>query len=181
MSALSQCLAQALEDLLDHDDLPVPEVLPSFYAQSIPSISIEAYLARITKYAPQCSGDVQIISAIYLDRILQKHQSLVLSYHNIHRFVMIANLIALKFYSDIYYSNAYFAKVGGVTCAEINQLEVQFLSALNFDLTVEMDQFTSYKSEILKYSPHLELDGEETLASAFLAHSFVDGEQAQTH
>ena len=43
---------------------------------------------------------------------------------NIHRLVITAVMLAVKFFDDIYYSNAHYAKVGGVQLKEINDLEV---------------------------------------------------------
>ena len=33
-----------------------------------------------------------------------------------------------------YFNNAYYAKVGGVPCAEVNSLELEFLFSINFAL-----------------------------------------------
>ena len=40
-----------------------------------------------------------------------------------------------------YFNNAYYAKVGGVPCVELNQLEVDFLFRVNFSLRVTSDDF----------------------------------------
>ena len=45
-------------------------------------------------------------------------------------------MLAAKFYDDIYYNNAYYAKIGGVPCHEINNLELEFLFMINFTLNV---------------------------------------------
>lgn len=43
-----------------------------------------------------------------------------------------------------HYNNAFYARVGGVTNAELNRLEVEFLFMLDFDLTVTSRVFESY-------------------------------------
>ncbi|KAD7478979.1 hypothetical protein E3N88_02115 [Mikania micrantha] len=43
-----------------------------------------------------------------------------------------------------HYNNAFYARVGGVTNAELNRLELEFLFMLDFDLTVTTRVFESY-------------------------------------
>lgn len=43
-----------------------------------------------------------------------------------------------------YYSNAYFAKVGGVSTEEMNSMEIEFLFDLEFRLFVTTELFLKY-------------------------------------
>lgn len=56
-----------------------------------------------------------------------------------------------------YYNNAYYAKVGGISTAEMNLLEVDFLFGLGFQLNVTPAAFYTYCSylqrEMLIRSP----------------------------
>uniref|UniRef100_A0ACD5V4B8 Uncharacterized protein n=1 Tax=Avena sativa TaxID=4498 RepID=A0ACD5V4B8_AVESA len=67
---------------------------------------------------------------------------------------------------DICYNNAYFAKVGGISLAEMNYLEVEFLFGMGFDLTVSPETFGHYcailQSEMLCLE--LELEPEPPLS-----------------
>jgi len=51
------------------------------------------------------------------------------------------------------YNNAYFARVGGISLAEMNYLEVDFLFGVGFDLNVAPETFADYcavlQSELL--------------------------------
>lgn len=49
-----------------------------------------------------------------------------------------------------FYNNAYYAKVGGVTTAELNRLEMKFLFGLDFRLHVSLRTFGKYCSELEK-------------------------------
>lgn len=50
-------------------------------------------------------------------------------------------MLAAKFFDDQYFNNAYYAKVGGVPCHEINSLEVEFLFMINFSLFVTTGEY----------------------------------------
>jgi hypothetical protein len=76
-------------------------------------------------------------------------------------------MIATKFYSDIFYSNRWFAKLGGVEPAEINLLERILLSQLQFQLVVTQDEFSLYYNEIAKHiAPSMRSDAVRGLLPA---------------
>lgn len=58
-------------------------------------------------------------------------------------------MVAAKFFDDFYFSNEYFAKVGGITTAEINLLEIEFLNLVNFSLHVEPILFFRYRQKLV--------------------------------
>ena len=70
----------------------------------------------------------------------QKHQKGALNLGNLSW--NLGNLLCLF----RYYNNAYYAKVGGISTAEINFLEVDFLFGLGFHLNVTPNTFHSYYS-----------------------------------
>jgi len=53
-------------------------------------------------------------------------------------------MLAAKFHDDAYYSNAYYAKVGGLTLREINLLEAKMLQMLNWKALVEVEEYQLY-------------------------------------
>jgi hypothetical protein len=61
------------------------------------------------------------------------------------------------YFSVRYYNNAFYAKVGGISTAEMNLLEVDFLFGLGFQLNVTPTMFHAYCSylqrEMLIQSP----------------------------
>ena len=46
-----------------------------------------------------------------------------------------------------YFNNAYYAKVGGVPCAEVNSLELEFLFSINFALHATTELYERELSE----------------------------------
>ncbi|KAK9018232.1 hypothetical protein V6N11_001211 [Hibiscus sabdariffa] len=61
-------------------------------------------------------------------------------------------LVATKFIDDAFFNNAYYARVGGVTTAELNSLEMSFLFSLDFRLQVTVNTFQRYCSQLQKES-----------------------------
>mmetsp|Transcript_21974 Transcript_21974/g.37701 ORF Transcript_21974/g.37701 Transcript_21974/m.37701 type:complete len:218 (+) Transcript_21974:233-886(+) len=138
-------LSSVLNQLvLRNDKLPFNSAhVTVFHALKPPSISIQKYLERILKYA-SCSPNCFIIALIYIDRIIQRNQTFVINSLNIHRLLITSIMVAAKFLDDFYYNNAYYAKVGGVSCHELNCLELDFLFMINFSLNVTPEVYDQY-------------------------------------
>lgn len=107
-----------------------------------PNISIQSYIERIFKYS-NCSPSFFVLAYIYIDRFLQQPNTRLTSL-NVHRLLIIATAVAAKFVDDAYFNNAYYAKVGGITTAEMNILELNFLLSLDFRLQVTVETFKKY-------------------------------------
>ena len=60
-------------------------------------------------------------------------------------------MLAIKYNEDDYYSNKYYAKVGGINLDEINDLEYNFLILLNFDIYISNDSFQYYLDSLELY------------------------------
>lgn len=64
---------------------------------------------------------------------------------------MSASIIAIKYNEDDYYANSFYAKVGGVSLEEINQLEYDFLSMCNFSMAVKQKTFLKYYEYLAQF------------------------------
>jgi hypothetical protein len=60
---------------------------------------------------------------------------------NVHRLLLAATIIAAKTQDDDYYSNDYYAKVGGVNTEELMGLEAHMLSLLGWRAYVSEDEY----------------------------------------
>lgn len=93
------------------------------------------------QYAP-VSDELLIVSLIYADKLIARTGGLLrLSALSVHRLILSCLLVAIKFYSDAFYSNAYLANIGGVPTRELNALERLLLLSLDFDLVVSSEHF----------------------------------------
>ncbi|THH27725.1 hypothetical protein EUX98_g6469 [Antrodiella citrinella] len=128
----------------------------TFHARNIPSITLEAYLIRILKYCP-ASNEVFLSLLVYFDRMskLAKEANgrlFVIDSYNIHRLVIAGVTVASKFFSDVFYTNSRYAKVGGLPQGELNQLELQFLLLNDFRLMIAAEEMQSYAEQLIRFS-----------------------------
>ncbi|CAI9101216.1 OLC1v1038488C1 [Oldenlandia corymbosa var. corymbosa] len=148
MSKLINFLSSLLEKVAESNDLNShlqTQKISVFHGLTRPTISIENYLDRIFKFA-NCSPCCFIVAYIYLDRFTQRQPALPINSLNVHRLLITSVMVAAKFMDDMYYNNAYYAKVGGISTTEMNFLEVDFLFGLGFHLNVTPSTFYTYCS-----------------------------------
>ncbi|RQM29018.1 hypothetical protein B5M09_006323, partial [Aphanomyces astaci] len=149
--AIVQTLSVVLEGMVHPaDSIPVGYLRRTkFEAFRAPQISILDYLVRIHTYA-SCSPECFVLALVYIDRLHQM-QGFVMTDLNVHRVIITSIVLAAKFFDDHYFNNAYYAKVGGVPCTEMNELEVEFLLLTNFTLHVSTDTYTRYYNELANH------------------------------
>ena len=123
------------------------KLIKPFISKKIPSISIEKYLERLISHT-KMEISTLILILIYIDKIC-KNNKFRLNYFNIHKLIVTSMLVSIKYNEDDYFSNSFYAKVGGVSITELNHLEYEFLSLIDFDLYVDEDLFSKYSNYIL--------------------------------
>ncbi|CAE6463444.1 unnamed protein product [Rhizoctonia solani] len=145
------------------NSLSTPAASLAFHARNIPSISIEQYLLRILKYCPT-TNEVFLGLLVYFDRMSKlaakcatpqspaPHRTLTIDSYNIHRLLIAGVTVASKFFSDVFYTNSRYAKVGGLPQTELNQLELHFLLLNDFRLSIPIDEMQRYAEQLLRYS-----------------------------
>ncbi|KAL4868628.1 hypothetical protein BDV12DRAFT_185830 [Aspergillus spectabilis] len=70
---------------------------------------------------------------------------------NIHRLVIAGVTCASKFFSDVFYTNSRYAKVGGLPLAELNHLELQFLLLNDFRLSIAVEELEAYGTMLVEF------------------------------
>lgn len=144
-SAIEQLLAQCSQ--LSYDGPTT-----AFHARHLPTISVQAYLARIFRYAP-CSAECFITSLLYIKKVLDVKGLAFLQNTTVHRLLIAAVLLSSKYLDDIYYNNKFYAKIGGISSQEMNRLELDMLFSLGFDLSVDKEQFEEFVSLLRAFVP----------------------------
>jgi hypothetical protein len=81
----------------------------------------------------------------------QRHQLFVMDSYNIHRLIIAGVTVASKFFSDIFYKNSRYAKVGGLPVDELNHLELQFLLLTDFNLMISLEELQRYADLLLRF------------------------------
>ncbi|KAH3756992.1 cyclin, N-terminal domain protein [Pelomyxa schiedti] len=118
-----------------------------------PNVSVEWYLGRIVQYSGSTFSSM-VASVVLIERALDSNPDFRLTNGNIHRVVLASVLISSKFFEDQFYPNSYYARVGGVSDQEMNELELAFLALVRFDLYITTAQFCIYERELTS-SPDL--------------------------
>jgi hypothetical protein len=146
ISAISEILNKLIQTNQKQNK---PEMLTYFHSETIPQISLMDYLLRIQQYS-NIELSTLIISLIYLDRIYCMNK-LTLNFHNIHKLLLTSVLMSIKYNEDSLYRNDYFAEIGGVSLKELNQMEIEFLSGIQFNLFVNNDLYDKYYESLSNY------------------------------
>ncbi|XP_044505331.1 cyclin-U4-1-like isoform X2 [Mangifera indica] len=123
MPKVISILSSLLQRVADSNDFSCrlqPHKMSVFRGLTRPTISIQSYLERI------------------------------FNSFTVHRLLITSVLVSAKFMDDIYCNNAFYAKVGGISTAEMNLLEVDFLFGLGFHLNVTPTTFHTYCSILQK-------------------------------
>lgn len=142
----------------EDNDSELKYAISCFAGKHIPQISIEQYLLRIQKYCPT-TNDIFLSILVYFDRIskkcnnndnnsdinqLESKHNFVMNSYNIHRLLISAVTVSTKFFSDFFYSNARYARVGGIPLQEMNKLEIQFMLLCDFKLSIPIEELQRY-------------------------------------
>ncbi|KAJ7977980.1 Cyclin [Quillaja saponaria] len=117
-----------------------------FHGSRAPNLSIKQYIERIFKYAG-CSPSAFLIAYIYMDRLFQRTGGHLTSL-NVNRLLITTIMVAAKFIDDACHNNDYYAKVGGISNAEMNKLELELLFNLDFRLFVTTEVFSKYCEQL---------------------------------
>lgn len=120
-----------------------------FRRKHAPSISLKDYVLRICNYvvAIEPAMLLTILSYAHLldpqrceEKPSNKIIPLCIDSHTVHRFVITGLTLSSKAIGDQYYSNAFYAKVGGVSTKELNCLELELAMMLDWKLQCPYDK-----------------------------------------
>ena len=111
-------------------------------------VSVQDYLIRMCKYG-YCSPEVFICLLIYLGRIRERQGTVFTSY-NIHRLLLTSFVVAAKLRDDTYYSNKYYASIGGVTLSDMNKMEQSFLRSTGWNLYISKAEYDKFYAAMYK-------------------------------
>ncbi|XWS35648.1 hypothetical protein CRYUN_Cryun20dG0014700 [Craigia yunnanensis] len=118
-----------------------------FDCHETPDMTIQSYLERIFRYT-KAGPSVYVVAYVYIDRFCQANPGFRINARNVHRLLITTIMVASKYVEDTNYRNSYFARVGGLTTNELNNLELEFLFLMGFKLHVNVSVFESYCSHL---------------------------------
>lgn len=160
-------IADMLGRLISHNDLiPLtPSNLTRFHSRTPPNISLTDYLRRIVKYT-SVEKSCLLILLIYIDRVCELHPHFTVSSLTVHRFLITAVTVSSKALCDSYCTNSHYAKVGGISTQEINALELEFLSLIDWHLASTGPILQQYYANLVEQHPCYERILSDKKASA---------------
>ena len=111
-------------------------VFDTFYPCAYP---ISEYIQYIMNHS-HLSFEGLVNATIYIRKFCDC-QDVELTSLNVHKLVLVACLVSSKFIDDVYVTNKIMANIGGITPKELNELEMNFLATIGYDLYVSQDEY----------------------------------------
>uniref|UniRef100_A0A0E0KVK2 Cyclin n=1 Tax=Oryza punctata TaxID=4537 RepID=A0A0E0KVK2_ORYPU len=114
-----------------------------------PRIGVAQYLERVHRYAglePEC----YVVAYAYVDMAAHRRPAAAVASRNVHRLLLACLLVASKVLDDFHHNNAFFARVGGVSNAEMNKLELELLAVLDFEVMLSHRVYELYREHLEK-------------------------------
>ncbi|KAI8816817.1 cyclin-domain-containing protein [Fimicolochytrium jonesii] len=155
---VSQLVMEMISRLILHNDrIPLTSAtITRFHSRAPPAIKPEDYLRRVVKYA-SVEPSVIITILVYIDRICDIHQHFTISSLTVHRFIIAAVTVGSKALSDIYCTNTYYARVGGLPLTELNLIEMDFCKMIGWRLSCSMEVLQQYYVNLVRTNPGFDL------------------------
>jgi len=122
-----------------------------FHAETVPAISLAAYLERIAWHF-DCSTQCFVLALEYMIRLEKCKGTLKVNKNTVHQLVATCLKISTKYFDDKVFNNSFYAHIAGLSAAVINAFEVRLLFYLKFDLFIEPDQYQKRYKMMLSYN-----------------------------
>ncbi|CBZ23428.1 putative CYC2-like cyclin [Leishmania mexicana MHOM/GT/2001/U1103] len=139
-----------------HKGEPIPS--SDFHSHCIPPMTVIMYVQRLVRYCA-CSGEALLCSFLLLLKYVF-HSGHPVTIYNAHRLLITSIVLGIKLRDDVYYSNVYYGRIGGISGREMNKLELLFLEKLEWETQVHVDEYVA----LLDLLAELGIDAEPTNA-----------------
>lgn len=110
---------------------------------------INEYLVRLQRHF-ECSPEALFVASVYCQRVLEIEGHRLHS-KNAHRLLLSALVVAAKYQDDDYFYNTHYAKIGGLSLAELNKLESELLRKLNWQMYVSSERHLQAVNEVVQW------------------------------
>ncbi|KAK7196377.1 CYC2-like cyclin [Novymonas esmeraldas] len=129
-----------------HEGEPIPS--SDFHSHCVPPMSVAMYVERLSRYCA-CSGEA-LLCALVLLHAYVTHSGHPVTIFNAHRLLITSVVLGIKLRDDVYYSNIYYARIGGISAREMNKLERLFLEKLDWVTQVQEDEYVALMDLLAK-------------------------------
>lgn len=143
-------VSRMLTDLIQiNDTLPFnADKLTRFHSRSAPGISVYDYLVRICRFCPV--ENAILLSVVYfIDLLSKRYPDFVVNSLTVHRFLITAVMAGSKGLCDSFCTNSHYARVGGIPRVELNLLEVEFLTRVEYRIVPQPELLDQYYASMV--------------------------------
>lgn len=117
-----------------------------FYTKTSSKVTIDFFVRRIQRHFELCDNGL-IVMMIYLNKV---SGSVPITQGNALKLILGAAVAAVKYCHDEIYDNCVYAKIGGVSTAELNLIETVFLKLIDYELYISEELYQAYDSVYLQ-------------------------------
>ena len=148
LSYISNDIVKILIENRDKTKFQINGIEDPLYSNKVPIIKIEDYLSRLVKYS-KMEISTLILTFIYIKRFIEK-EKYIIAFNNIFRLIISCSILAIKFNENRAFKNSFYAKIAGLEVNDLNNLEYNIFSRLDFNLHVLDNEFYDIICEIYK-------------------------------
>ncbi|KAL1967309.1 hypothetical protein VTN77DRAFT_3355 [Rasamsonia byssochlamydoides] len=158
-------ISSMLMELIQYNDkIPLNEGrLTRFHSRTPPRISVRDYLQRLTTHAT-LSPPILLSMVYYIDRLCALYPAFTVSSLTVHRFLIASATVASKGLSDSFWTNKTYARVGGISVAELALLELEFLWRVEWRIVPQPEVLVDYYLSLVERCEGYQLEPEDTAA-----------------
>ena len=148
ISFISKEIVNILIKNRDKSKINLKDNKDPLFSNKVPIIKIEDYLIRLVKYS-RMEISTLILTYIYIKRFIDKENYIII-FNNVFRLIISCSLLAIKFNEKKTFKNTFYAKIAGLDYKDLNNLEYNEFSRLDFNLRVLDNEFYDIISLIYK-------------------------------
>lgn len=149
-----------------NDKIPLHEGrLTRFHSRTPPRISVHDYLQRLTTHAT-LSPPILLSMVYYIDRLCALYPAFTVSSLTVHRFLIASATVASKGLSDSFWTNKTYARVGGISVAELALLELEFLFRVEWRIVPQPEVLVDYYRSLVERCEGYQIEPEEGMAGS---------------
>lgn len=141
-----------------NDKIPLQQnQLTRFHSRSPPAISLHSYLQRLTTHA-NLSPAILLSMVYYMDLLGEMYPAFTVTSLTIHRFLIISAMVASKGLSDTFWTNKTYARIGGISQAELALLELDFLFRVKWQVVPKPETLVDYYHHLVERCEGFEIE-----------------------
>jgi hypothetical protein len=163
VSKLLEAMAIQFHQQLSSGESSIQYIVSEYDSHTVPDIQLCDYLYRIVSLSKCANRDV-ISALVYIDRLINNGIISGISFHNVHRLLGVTIMISAKLNEDQPYSNKSWSKILGIPLRELNVVEINFLTTIDFNLRIDLNDLNTWINSILIFAttPPIQNSGNAT-------------------